>query len=535
MPESRLSDLRQSRIPARQAENGAHADYLLAYEMASVDSFRICFGHRVRERPDWDDLPQVSRPLKLTLVVAGVVLGLVVLVSLAVVLLVNKPRLEAVASEALGMDVDIGGRTGIDVFPTLHVTLEDVRVRNRGVDFVSVGRADFEIDRLPLLSLKVRFKRIALERYRISIERDAAGKFNYELDDPERVLPALDPVPVSLSDGTLHYAATQSGTGFEATDCDLDVTHMSHPGGKAAELFKRLSITMTFVCAEMQKDKVVWSDLQGTLDGSDGVFEFEPVTMLVFGGQGSGSVHVDRTGPVPLVHVRYSLLQLRIEEFLKLLSPEKAAHGPMDLTMDLTMQGSTSHDLRQTAQGDVSLVGENLALDGRDLDQELARYDSSQHFNLVDVGALFLAGPLGLAVTKGYNFASLFRGPGGTTPISTLVSKWKVEQGVAHATDVAFATQENRLALHGGLDFVNEEFADVTVAVVDPSGCPQVLQKIVGPFQKPVLEKPAFLKSMAGPTIKLFRKMFPGTKCEVFYEGSLAAPEPPSKHANRGR
>jgi len=36
----------------------------------------------------------------------------------------------------------------------------------------------------------------------------------------------------------------------------------------------------------------------------------------------------------------------------------------------------------------------NLTLNGRDLDQELSRFESSQHFNLVDVGAFFFAGPV---------------------------------------------------------------------------------------------------------------------------------------------
>lgn len=469
--------------------------------------------------------------LKRTLVVAGVLVGLLVLLALALLLFVNKSRLEIAASEALGMDVDIGGRAGIDFFPSLHVTLEDVHIRNRGVDLISAERADFGIDLLPLLGLKMRFRKIALERYRISIERDADGKFSYQPEDPERVLRALDLADVSFSDGILHYVDKQSGKGFEVAGCNLDMTHVSHPGGKPADVLTSLSITMEFACAEMQKDKLVGSDLQGSLNGHDGIFEFDPVTMLVFGGQGSGSVQVDRSGPVPRVHARFSLMKFQIEEFLKILSPEKFAHGPMDLTMDLTMQGSTSNELRQTTDGEVSVVGENLTLDGRDLDKELARYKSSQNFNLVDVGALFLAGPLGLAATKGYDFASIFRGSGGSTRIPTLVSKWKVERGVAHATDVALVTNENRLALHGGLDLVHEEFDDVTVAVVDPSGCPKVRQKIVGPFVKPVLEKPFFLKSMAGPAIKLFkavRNVFPHKECEVFYEGSVAAPEPPS-------
>jgi len=71
---------------------------------------------------------------------------------------------------------------------------------------------------------------------------------------------------------------------------------------------------------------------------------------------------------------------------------------------------------------------------------------------------LFFAGPLGLAVTKGYNFARIFQGTERTTSIRTLVSEWQSEHGVAQARDVAMATQENRIALIGGLDFVSGRY-----------------------------------------------------------------------------
>jgi AsmA protein len=249
--------------------------------------------------------------------------------------------------------------------------------------------------------------------------------------------------------------------------------------------------------------------------------------MSIFGGQVAGDLHADLSGPVPLCRIRCSLPHFRIEEFLKTLSPEKAAEGAMDFSASLSMQGNSTSQMVQTAAGEVSLRGENLTLVGNDLDRRLSRFESSQNFNLVDVGAVFFAGPLGLAVTKGYNFASLFRGSGGSSRIGTLVSDWSLERGVARAKDVALATAKNRIALQGGLDFVNGRFADVTVAVIDARGCARVRQVIRGSFGKPVVEKPRILRSLAGPVLKLYtrtRGLFPAGPCEVFYSGSVAAP-----------
>jgi AsmA protein len=183
--------------------------------------------------------------------------------------------------------------------------------------------------------------------------------------------------------------------------------------------------------------------------------------------------------------------------------------------------------MKRTADGEVTLRGENLSITGVDLDRTFSRYEASQSLNLVDVGAFFIAGPFAPLITKGYNFASLFRESGGSSRIRMLVSHWKVERGIARARDVAMATNEHRVALTGSLDFPNERFDDVTMAVVDGKGCVTVRQKIRGSFQKPIVEKVNVIQSVAGPVIKLFKqaKKILGGKCEVFYAGSVAPPK----------
>jgi hypothetical protein len=121
-----------------------------------------------------------------------------------------------------------------------------------------------------------------------------------------------------------------------------------------------------------------------------------------------------------------------------------------------------------------------------------------------------------------------FEDRGGRSEIRTIVSDWKVERGVVRAQNAAMATNKNRIALQGGLDFVNERFNDMTVAVIDAQGCAAVRQKIHGSFQKPVVEKPSILKSLTGPALTLLKKgrdLLPGEECKVFYAGSVAPPK----------
>jgi AsmA protein len=293
------------------------------------------------------------------------------------------------------------------------------------------------------------------------------------------------------------------------------------------DFLRRISFSGTAGAGEVRTENLVITDLTSAVAGKDGVLDLDPATMRLFGGEGSGSFRAELSGSVPRYRVRYSLSRFRIEEFFKELSQKGIAEGPMDLSATLSMRGKTANEMKRSADGEVSLRGENLTVTGVDLDRTFSRFEASQSFNLVDVGAFFIAGPFAPLVTKGYNFASLFRESGGSSRIRALVSDWKVERGVARARDVALATNENRIALMGSLDFANERFIDVTVTLVDGKGCARLRQKIRGSFRKPEVEKVHVLQSVAGPVLKLFKQAgkLLGGKCEVVYAGSVAPPE----------
>ena len=472
----------------------------------------------------------MSKSLKSILFVIVGLIGLLILISVALFFIVDtsvyKPRLERAASDALGMEVHVGGRLAFGFFPGLHFRLDDMYVRNRWMDIASAKEARLEIALLPLLHKEVLIRRIRLQHPRIEIKRDRNGVFNFEETKGKFLALVLD--NLSLSDGTFLYGDEESGKGFEMGHFNLDMRSLRIAGRNRTELLKNLSFIAKFACREIRTKDLMFSDVKLTCKGKDGIFALNPVTMSLFGGQGSGSIGVDFSDPIPRYSVRSSLSKFRIEEYLKTFSSKKVAQGSMDFSASLSMQGNAEKEIKQTAGGEVSLRGENLTLYGYDLDREFARFESSQNFNLVDAGAFFFAGPLGLAVTKGYNFGSIFQGSGGSSNIRKLFSDWKVERGIAQANDVAMATKENRIALKGRINFVNERFDDVTIALIDARGCARVQQKIHGPFRKPVVEKPSVLMSLAGPALNLLkeaRDIFTGGKCKVFYTGSVPAPK----------
>ena len=476
---------------------------------------------------------RIPKALKIFLFALGGLAGVLLLAGLALLLLVDvnayKPRVEAAASKALGMSVTVEGQLRIGFIPGLHVTLESVRVHHRGTEIAFVKEAGLAIKLLPLLQQELRYHRIALNGARISIERGRDGRYNYE-KTPEVIAASrpLDLPLVSFAELVVAYSDKQSGSAFESKDCNGELTDMRHPGG--VPFLTRASLSGRFACNDVHGKETKLSDLKFSVEATEGVFDFKPVTMRAFGGQGSAIIRMDRSLAVPVLRVSYSLSKFRIEEFFKPHPPGKSVAGVMDFSTTLSMRGRTRVELRQSASGEMSLSGKNLILAGVDLDKQLSKYQSSQNFNLFDMTALLFAGPVGLAVTKGYEFSSLAQQSDGSTQIGTVVSTWKVEKGVAHARDVAMATSDNRLALQGGLDFVTNEYADVIVALIDSNGCASLRQKIHGPFSKPVVEKPDVLASLTGPVRNLLNKaidLLPGTggKCEVFYSGALSPPK----------
>jgi AsmA protein len=118
---------------------------------------------------------------------------------------------------------------------------------------------------------------------------------------------------------------------------------------------------------------------------------------------------------------------------------------------------------------------------------------------------------------------------GGESLITEYVFDWRIDDGVATAKDVAFATRENRMAFDGRLDIANERFADLTGAVLTPGGCAKYTQTIVGPFNKPRVKAEGVVKSIVKPLSSLLGKakdVVTVGECRPFYTGSVEHPAP---------
>jgi len=441
-----------------------------------------------------------------------------------------KSRIEAAASEATGMKVRINGKLKLTLFPRPGVSLDDIVIQNRGADVASAKKTEVVIKLLPLLRREVLIQQVGLITPKFFITKDRRGHFNFETSQKKRAgkespTGRFEVGTIFIKGGDVLYLDENSDAKTEATACDLTISNLSAGGGG---FLGTLSFRGDLSCGEVKANELRVSGIRVVMKAHGGELEANPVTMKFFGGDGRGTIKAVMAGESPEYLVELSITKFRFEEVLGTFQQKKSIRGEMDLKSRLTMKGKNANEMTRTAQGEISLRGQNLFLESLDLDRVLEKYEKSQHVNLVDLGAFFIAGPLGTLLTKGYDFGSVYKASlGGNSTINKLVSTWKVKNGIADAEDVAFTTSKNRVALKGRLDFVQNRFEGVSVGVLNAKGCATYSQKIHGSFQKPQIDKPSPLRSLLGPISSLAKKpieILTGGRCTVFYRGSLRQP-----------
>ncbi|MGE5247665.1 MAG: AsmA-like C-terminal region-containing protein, partial [Verrucomicrobiota bacterium] len=342
-------------------------------------------------------------------------------------------------------------------------------------------------------------------------------------------------IPMSVAhaavrDGTLFYVDRKDGAKTEISGVNISVKEISLPVGSGEPLAKGIRFSGTLAVKKISGASLAISDVDAKVTAANGVFDVRPFTMTLFGGKGEGQFRADLSKGEPVLSVKYTLSNFRAEESLAAVTGKKYLRGPLTLSEDLFFRGDDAREMKRTASGQVSLKGEDLTVQGTDIDGVLSSAEMATQLNLVDLGTFVLAGPLGPAATKGYGFLGIERSAerGGETAVTKLLSDWTVRDGIAEAKDVAFATRKNRIALKGKLDIVNERFLDVTVAVLDAKGCAKLRQRITGPFRNPQVDKVSALETVVTPILRLFaqtRVLVDRSRCTPFYTGAVPQPK----------
>jgi AsmA protein len=266
-------------------------------------------------------------------------------------------------------------------------------------------------------------------------------------------------------------------------------------------------------------------DLNFYLNVINGDYEINSKTVSIFGDDAKGQVKITAApfADTPKFNITYNDISFLAEKMLSAFNENQVINGPLEISFNISSAGSDWDTIVSNMDGTINLSGKNLVLNGFDADEIIDKFKRSQSFNLVDLGAVLLAGPVGIAVTKGTDFARIFvLNSGKSTKLIKLASNWTINDGVFNIEDAAFATDKNRVALTGTIGFSNSNL-DLTIALLNTNGCSIFSQQVYGNLNSPTMGKVKVVGTVLAPVTNLVDDVT-GKDCIVFYSGSVKHP-----------
>jgi AsmA protein len=327
---------------------------------------------------------------------------------------------------------------------------------------------------------------------------------------------------VNIKRGDLSYYFAEDT--IETKSLEFFAKDIYYNSDKDPNPLATLTTNLKIKSEELKTDYFKINDIYYDINVENGTYTVIPKKKSFFGSEGNGMHILKPFDEVPYYRFQYSINKFNAEDLMQTFLEDTVITGKMDFSMDITMSGNHWDNLVSNLNGDIHLTGKDLIMYGVDSDELIEKFKRSQRFTLIDVGAVLLAGPVGLAVTKGTDYASMIvLNSGKETNVTNLVSNWSIHDGKFVMQDVAFATDKNRIAANGWLNFVTDSL-ELTFALLDKNGCSIFSQDAYGSFSEPEAGDIKVVGTILAPVTNLLDDVF-GSDCEVFYDGSVKHPE----------
>jgi AsmA protein len=330
-----------------------------------------------------------------------------------------------------------------------------------------------------------------------------------------------------LNAGEFAYR-TQKDT-FDIKDLNVDAKNIYVSRQERKNMLETLLAEIELEIGQINSNYFKEKDIAYSIIARNGSVTLTPEKSQLFGKKGEGSFKLSPYKDVPVYEIEYNVNQFLIDDFLANILSDTILTGKMNLDIDVTLTESEHGNVFSSMNGSINLNGTDMTLHGVDIDKVIEKYNKSQKFDLLDVGATVIAGPFGLALTKGSDFAKLALGNiGESTHITNFISEWEMVNGRISLKDVAFATEENRIAGLGWIDLSTDRM-EVTMAVLDTKGCSVLKQTLSGPLDSLQHTEIKIGSTVLGPVTNLVNGAL-GKDCKVVYDGKLT--HPPKRKKN---
>jgi len=305
----------------------------------------------------------------------------------------------------------------------------------------------------------------------------------------------------------------------------IDITYLNN---EDADFISTLSANCFLRAGRIRTDYFDVNDVAYDVKAIEGTFNVIPESFQFFGKEGSGQYILSPFTENPRYEIKYKVEQFQVDDLFSNFLSDTIITGKMDFDIDIVVEQIGGNDLLSNFNGNIYIYGHDLTLYGMDIDILIKKFSRSQKFNLIDIGAVVVAGPYGLLVTKGSDYANLALGnPGETTRINNLISEWSIEHGKMILEDVAFSTEINRIAGIGWINLATDSL-EVNIAVLDKNGCDILSQSLFGSLDDPEQSELKVVGTVLGPITNLIDGVL-GKECDQFYDGKILHPAKKSK------
>jgi hypothetical protein len=257
-----------------------------------------------------------------------------------------------------------------------------------------------------------------------------------------------------------------------------------------------------------------FKDVVYSIDAQNKKITIVPENDSILGVKAEGKLIISPYENPPTYSLDYSLKQFPVGEMFVNFLEDSILSGKADFYMNLSFKGNDEKSILQTLDGKIRLRAKNLILYGANMDKFIDSYRKSSTLNLLDIGVVIYAGPIGLLATKGGGFARVkVTDRKKKSSIDRMISDWKIVGDSIIVDDVAIRTKQNRLALKGWYCYSSDSL-DFKIGLLDPKGCSELTQEFLGSSTKPEMNNPGLFSTLQS-------KNKSEKECKVFYKGKL--------------
>jgi len=245
----------------------------------------------------------------------GCLIGLLIFGATTAVILIDidqyKPKLENLLTQSTGIDWIINGDIDLAVFPTLSLTINDIRATYKTSEVLNVDHVKIEMNLLPLLFRNIHIGTVRINSPEIRIIKDSKGNLNipvaFPAQDTQKIqadtgLPihSLIVRDLSIDNGSIVFSDKGADTETKLSHFNLmlgsfTIIKNNHIIENYANYIKKSMLSGKFHSESFSVNNLLTEDISFNLSSNNGIFSIKPIKAKIHDGEALGNMVIDIT------------------------------------------------------------------------------------------------------------------------------------------------------------------------------------------------------------------------------------------------